>query len=94
MSFLYGSAIDLKVSWIPFLNFNTTVLIYKFNLYVHGVLTTGHDMTQANNNVEAAAYFSLLNRSYFRLTDFLFFPMIQNHALQCLPTKLGFQKII
>ena len=60
----------------------------------HGVLTTGHDMTQANNNVEAAAYFSLLNRSYFRLTDFLFFPMIQNHALQCLPTKLGFQKII
>ena len=60
----------------------------------HGVLTTGHDMTQANNNVEAAAYFSLLNRSYFRLTDFLFFLMIQNHALQCLPTKLGFQKII
>ena len=51
-------------------------------------------MTQANNNVEAAAYFSLLNRSYFRLTDFLFFLMIQNHALQCLPTKLGFQKII
>ena len=28
------NAITLKVSWIPYSNFNMTVLIYKFNLYV------------------------------------------------------------
>ena len=43
---------------------------------------SGHDKTQANNNVEAAAYLSYLNRSYFRLTEDLFYQMIQNYVLQ------------
>ena len=67
--------------------------ITQINGYKPWWTNSGHDKTQANNNVEAAAYLSFVNRSHYRLTDVLFYLMIQNYVLHGLPTKLGFQKV-